>query len=117
MVYSEIQDLCNLRKITIKELCSTIGMSYQGLKTSLETNKLSSDKIVLLCKSLLITPNDFFDWKLNTSAQQIQTGCVGNAQYMDTRAVDLLQEQLSIKDKQLCEAQEQISRLINLLSR
>lgn len=117
MVYSEIQDLCNLRKITVKELCSSIGMSYQGLKTSLETNKLSSDKVLLLCKSLLITPNDFFGWSASYSAQQIQTGCVGNSQYIDTRAVDLLQEQLSIKDKQLTEAQEQISKLINILSK
>ena len=117
MVYSEIQDLCNFRKITVKEVCSNIGMTYQGFKTSLDTNKLSSDKIVLLCKVLDISPNDFLGWKSVGTAQQIQTGCVGNAQYMDTRAVELLQQQLSIKDKQLCEAQEQISRLIGLIGK
>lgn len=117
MTYCELKDLSEIKGVTLQSLADEVNMTRTGFRSSIENQTLPISKVGALCKKIGISPNDFFSWKSNTAPQQIQTGCVGNAQYMDTRAVDLLQEQLSIKDKQLCEAQEQISRLINLLSR
>ena len=117
MTYSELKDYAEVRKISLKSIADVLDMSSRGMQQSFENQTLSIKKVVALCELLRITPNDFFGWKTAGTTQQIQTGCIGNAQYMDTRAVELLQEQLSIKDKQLCEAQEQISKLITLLSK
>ena len=117
MTYSELKDCAEAKKISLKSIADMLNMSSRGMQQAFENQTLSIKKVVSLCELLQITPNDFFGWKSSVVAQQIQTGCVGNAQYMDTRALDLLQEQLSIKDKQLCEAQGQISRLIGLLGK
>ena len=117
MTYSELKDLAEIKKITMQSLADDVKMTRTGFRTSFENQSLPISKVCLLCEKLGISPNDFFGWKTAGTTQQIQTGCIGNAQYMDTRAVELLQEQLSIKDKQLCEAQEQISRLIGLLGK
>lgn len=117
MTYSELKDHAEARKISLQSIAEMLDMSSRGMQQSFENQTLPIKKVVKLCELFQISPNDFFCWKSNLQLQQIQTGCVGNAQYMDTRAVDLLQEQLKIKDKQLSEAQEQISKLINLLGK
>lgn len=117
MVYSEIYDLCSDKKISVKELCAQIGMTYQGLKTSLETNKLDADKIELLCRALEITPNKFFGWNESVKKQQIQNGGVGNTQHMDSYTVELLQGQLNIKDEQIKEKDAQIAQLLKLITK
>ena len=117
MIYSEVYDLCLTKKIPIKELCVKIGMTYQGFKTSLETNKLDADKIELLCHALEITPNRFFGWKETVKKQQIQNGGIGNTQHMDSCAVELLQSQLKIKDEQIREKDAQIAQLFRLIDK
>lgn len=117
MTYSELKDLSEIKGITLQSLAEEVDMTRSGFRSSIEKQTLPIAKVGILCNKLGISPNDFFSWKSGVVAQQIQTGCVGNAQYMDTHALDLLQEQLSIKDKQLCEAQGQISRLISLLGK
>ena len=117
MVYSEIYDLCSDKKKSVKELCAQIGMTYQGFKTSLDTNKLDADKIELLCRVLEITPNKFFGWKESVKKQQIQNGGVGNTQHMDSYAVELLQSQLNIKDEQIKEKDAQIAQLLKLIAK
>ena len=109
--YSEVYDLCERKKIKIKDLCESVGMTYQGLKTSLETGKLSSDKVALLCKLLSITPNQFFQYPEQNSYLRNhveQTGMVNmqNVQY----GLDIIKEQLSIKD-------QQISSLLTILNK
>ena len=111
MNYSTIYELCEKRKMKVKELCNYIGITYQGLKTSLNSGKLSSDKIETLCKCLNITPNQFFGWSESEqhTYNATQVGVV-NSQNVNNNNVDILQQQLSTKD-------EQISQLLALLNK
>lgn len=117
MTYCELRDLAEIKKITIQSLADDVKMTRSGFKSSFENQSLPISKVNLLCEKLGISPNEFFGWKSNMVAQQIQTGCVGNVQNMDSNALSLLKEQLQIKDKQLAEAQVQISKLINIISK
>lgn len=109
MVYSEIQDLCAVRKMTVNELASLIGMTYQGLKASLNNQKMGMDKVDALCKVLRITPNEFFGWKdvVPTTYNATQVGMLNN---QNIGGIELLQKQLEVKD-------EQIKQLLNLLNK
>lgn len=111
MVYSEVKDLCETKKITIAALADHIGMTRQGLKASLDNNKLSSDKLFMLCKYLQITPNQFFRIPENATiiGNNIQqTGAVNMQQVQN--GIDILQQQLAKKD-------EQIDKLLTLLNK
>lgn len=110
MNYSTIQDLCIERKMKIKELCSYIGMSYPGLRTSLESGKLSADKCLALCECLKITPNRFFGCPEDPRMYNTTQFGVQNNQQIGTANLDILREQLTIKD-------EQIKQLLNLLNK
>ena len=117
MVYSEIKDLCDLRRIQINDITCRIGMSYQGLKTSLDTGKLASDKVVLLCKELGITPNTFFGWEkvdpVTYIDSNVQNGNNNVQNIMTT--VDVLRDQLAAKDAQIAVKDQQIAELFALL--
>ena len=117
MVYSEIMDLCQRRKITVNDISCRIGMTYQGFRTSLDTGKMSADKIALLCKELGITPNTFFGWeKINPVTyvdSNVQNGNNNVQNIMST--VDVLRDQLAAKDAQLAAKDQQIAELFALL--
>lgn len=117
MTYSEIQDLCERRKITVSDISCRIGMSYTGFKTSLETGKMNANKVVLLCKELGITPNTFFGWeKINPVTyvdSNVQNGNNNVQNIMST--VDVLRDQLAAKDAQLAAKDQQIAELFALL--
>lgn len=117
MTYSELKDYAEAKRISLKSIADMLDMSPRGMQQSFENQTLSIKKVISLCELLQISPNEFFGWKSNMVAQQIQTGCVGNVQNMDSNALSLLKEQLQIKDKQLAEAQAQISKLINIISK
>ena len=104
MVYSEIQDLCELRRFRISDIYRHLGMTYQGLKTSLDNGKLASDKVVLLCQKLSITPNEFFGWdKLNKNTYVNSNVQNGNFNTQNNATIDVLKQQLSVKDDQIKE--------------
>ena len=60
LTYSELQDICESRKILVKDLCSAIGMTYMGLKSGLERQSLGVKYVSAICEILKITPNQFF---------------------------------------------------------
>ena len=98
MTYSELKKVCESRKMQVSDVACHIGMTYQGLKAGMQSGKLASDKVLALCKTLEISPNAFYGW------EQIMP--LGPA--TPAMAIELLREQLSIKDKQ-------ISDLLSLL--
>lgn len=111
--YSTVADLCAQRKMKVKDMCSYIGITYQGLRTSLNTNKLSSDKVDALCKCLKITPNYFYGWlDVSTHDQynSTQYGIMNNQNINNQKELEILKDQLTIKDNQ-------IDKLISLLSK
>lgn len=114
MNYSEIQRLCDEKRITIGEVAEHIGMTYQGMKSSLNNEKISADKLIMLCNYLKITPNQFFHIQEEQAPYTNihQTGAINMQQNKndDGCNTELLKEQLRIKDKQ-------IEQLLNLLKK
>lgn len=117
MNYSEVKDLCDLRRYQVSDISRHIGMTYQGLKTSLDNGKLPSDKVVLLCKELGITPNTFFGWERIDPVTYIDSNVQNgnnNVQYIMS-TVDVLRDQLAAKDAQIAVKDHQIAELFTLL--
>ena len=117
MTYSELCDILILKKILIKDVCESIGMTYPGLRDALNRDTLPIKKLISLCKVLQMSPNDFVRWKENPSQNYTvtQVGMLNN-QNAGTVGIELLQKQLEEKDRQLTAKDTQIERLLNLLN-
>lgn len=117
MNYTELKDLCEERKILIKDILKEVGMSNPGLKDALNKDTLQIKKLISLCKVLQMSPNDFVRWKEKPSQNYTvtQVGMLNN-QNAGTVGVELLQKQLEEKDRQLTAKDTQIERLLNLLN-
>lgn len=105
MNYTEIQDLCTLRKVTVSDIICRIGMTYQGFRDSLDRQSISASKLQLLCKELSISPNTFFGWEKISPVAYIDSNVQNgnnNVQHIMT-TVDVLQKQLEVKDAQIAE--------------
>lgn len=110
LTYSELQDICESRKILVKDLCSAIGMTYMGLKSGLERQSLGVKYVSAICEILKITPNQFFRLPDTTTVignNVQQTGTFNLQQIQD--GMDVLREQLAVKDRQI----EQLLTLLN----
>ena len=104
MTYTEVQDLCERRKVTILDISTRIGMSYTGFKNSMETGKMSASKVALLCKELGITPNTFFGWEKIDPVTYIDSNVQnGHHNTQNIEAVSILKQQLAVKDDQIKE--------------
>ena len=116
MTYNELQKLCTKRKIQLKDVLEATGMTYVGLKAAFNNDSLTYRKILPLCECIGITPNELFGVtpikdKTN-SYEQIglqNTQNIGT-QNIGTQGIDILQQQLKIKDAQ-------IDKLLNLLNK
>ena len=109
LTYSELQDLCSAKKITIAYLVKQINITRQGLMSALERQSLGVKYVIGICKILNITPNQFFritDHSVSVGTINSQTGVV-NVQQMQS-SIDTLSQQLTKKD-------EQIATLLELL--
>lgn len=107
MNYFELQRVCEKRKLQIKDVVEAISMSYTGLRDAMNNGTLPAKKIVLLCKTLNIQPNEFFGWGEVGGNSYEQIG-ISNTQNVGVAGFDILREQLLTKD-------EQISKLLALL--
>ena len=118
MNYTELKDLCEERKILIKDILKEVGMSNPGLKDALDKETLPVRKLALLCRVLQMSPNEFLHWK-ESAPQNYSATQVGlqNNQNVGTIGIELLQKQLEEKDRQLATKDEQIQKLLNLLSK
>ena len=98
MNYTELKDLCEQRKIFIKDIQTGIKMSQPGLRDALNKETLPIRKLVPLCRLLQITPNEFVGWNKDKPAS-ITTTQVGvmNNQNVGTVGIELLHSQLEEK--------------------
>ncbi len=110
LTYTEISDLCAVKKITVTNLAKGVGMTLHGLKAALQEKTLKSSVIFTLCSLLDITPNQFFNWENEVATfNTTQVGMLNN-QNIGAAGIEILQQQLAIKD-------EQINQLFNLLNK
>lgn len=111
MNYNEFQSLCESRKLQIKDVVNAIGMSYTGLRDSLNNQSLPLKKLTPLCKLLHISPNEFLGWANGHTYNNsnVQNGDSNNMQIIQGN-IDTLKEQLAVKD-------DQIKQLLTLLNK
>lgn len=60
MTYKELKNIAEARKIMIKDLAERLGMTPNGFKVSIETEKFPIGKVRDLCATLQITIAEFF---------------------------------------------------------
>lgn len=110
MTYSELSDICDAKRILLKNVAESSGLTYDGLRNGMIKQSLGMTKVLRICEAVGITPNQFFGWNeekatYNTS----QVGMVNN-QNIGAMGVEILQQQLATKD-------EQIKQLLQLLNK
>jgi DNA-binding Xre family transcriptional regulator len=110
LTYSEIMDICAEKKITVTKLAENVQMTLHGLKAALQKQTVSSQVVFAICKELDITPNRFFRWEDCVSNYNTTQVGVMNSQNIGSNGIELLQQQLTVKD-------EQIKHLLNLLNK
>lgn len=117
LTYSEICDICAAKKITVTKLAEKVEMTLHGLKAGLQRQTLSSQVIYSVCKELGITPNQFFRWESNGDTFNTTQVGVMNNQSIGSNGIDILQQQLTVKDEQIKQLSEQIKQLLQLLNK
>lgn len=110
MSYSELSDFCADNNIEIKSLCQKIGITTQGLAKGMKRQSLGMLIVKALCDELGISPNRFYGYE--QAGQTFNTTQVGvmNSQNIGASNIEILHQQLSVKD-------EQIKELLELLKK
>lgn len=110
MTYSELSDICDAKRILIKSVAESSGLTYDGLRNGMVKQSLGMTKVLRICETVGITPNQFFGW--NEEKATYNTNQVGmvNHQNIGVMGVEILQQQLATKD-------EQIKQLLQLLNK
>ena len=113
MTYSELSDICDAKRILLKNVAESSGLTYDGLRNGMIKQSLGMTKVLRICEAVGITPNQFFGWNeekatYNTS----QVGMVNN-QNIGAMGVEILQQQLAVKDEQI----KQLHQLLQLLNK
>ena len=109
MTYSELIDICEKKQMLIKDVAAYVGMSYDGLRNGMNEQRLGMLKVLRLCECLGITPNQFYGVETPTTINANQYG-LANSQNIGAVGIELLQQQLVVKD-------EQIKHLLELLKK
>lgn len=110
MTYSELQDLCYEKRISLTSVAESANMTLRGFRVGMINRTLQIKAIEAVCNRLNITPNQFLGWKEDSSTYQTNQLGVVNNQNIGTSGVEILQQQLAVKD-------EQIKQLLNLLNK
>lgn len=110
--------MLNDRKITVADFSEQLQMTRQGLQKSLDKGLLPYDKVLLCCRILDISPNDFFEWSDTTLgggnyASNISGGNTQNS----NEAILALREELKEKGGIIKEKDKQINRLLAIIER
>lgn len=109
MTYSELSDICDAKRILLKNVAENSGLTYDGLRNGMNKQSLGMTKVLKICECVGITPNQFFGVDSNQTINATQLG-ISNTQNIGAVSVELLQQQLSVKD-------EQINHLLELLKK
>lgn len=116
MKYNKLKIILAERQIQITDFSEQLKMTRQGLQRSLDSDKLPYDKVVVCCKLLGLTPNEFFGWETSSSVGGNYASNVsgGNTQNSDT-AILALRDELKEKGSIIKEKDKQINRLLGII--
>ena len=107
MNYNTLSQIAKSKKILLKDIAETLGMTPNGFKVSIETEKFPIGKVKELCLMLEITVAEFF----GEASSQVNHGNItgqmvvghGNMTMGDTSEVLFLRQQIKEKDRQIAE--------------
>ena len=106
--YLRIKDAAMAQSVTIRQLAQLTGMTETGFKISIDNGNFAIKNVILICEKLNISPNEFFGCSSESSIAISQSGTLNN-QTNNLSLIFALEKQLEVKD-------EQINKLLNLLS-
>ena len=110
MTYSELTDLCYVRRISLTSVAESAGMTLRGFRDGVNKRTLGIKALEAICKTLDISPNEFLGWEEKCSTFNTTQVGVMNSQNIGSNGIQILQQQLSVKD-------DQIKQLLNLLNK
>ena len=109
MNYNEIAFLAKEKKITLANLAEQLGITRQGLQTTIERGSFPINKVVPLCQILGISPNELLGWEA-APVGNYAAHIGGSNTQNSTEAITALSAQLKEKDRQ-------IDRLLKIVER
>ena len=109
MNYNEIAFLAKEKKITLANLAEQLGITRQGLQTTIERGSFPINKVVPICQILGISPNELLGWEAAPGGNYAAHIGGSNTQN-STEAITALSSQLKEKDRQ-------IDRLLKIVER
>lgn len=109
MTYNELSDICDQKRILLKDVAKKSGISYDGLRNGMNKKSLGMMKVLKICECIGITPNQFFGIEPSSTINATQFG-ISNSQQIGSTGIGVLEQQLRKKD-------EQIDLLIQLLNK
>lgn len=111
MNYNELYYLAKNKGMTMASLAAQIGMTATGMKPSIENGSFPINKVVQLCKTLEITPNDLFDWDdPSVNAGVFASNISGVNTQNSNEVIHALEKVIKEKDKQ-------ITRLLSIIEK
>lgn len=110
MTYSELSDLCYKKKISLTSVAESADMTLRGFREGMNKQTLGIKVLESICRKVGITPNEFLGWKEDSATYQANQVGVVNNQQIGAAGIEILQQQLAIKD-------EQIKQLFELLKK
>ena len=110
MSYSELSDICDAKRILLKNVAENSGLTYDGLRNGMNKQSLGMTKVLRICEYVGISPNQFFGYEsIGQTFNTTQVGVMNN-QSIGAAGIEILQQQLQAKD-------EQIKQLLQLLNK
>ncbi len=109
MNYNELTFLAKEKKITLTELAGQIGLTRQGLQTTIERGTFPINKVLPLCQILGISPNELIGWS-SPMGGNYASNIEGSNTQNSNEVISSLSAQLKEKDKQ-------IDRLLKILEK
>lgn len=101
MTYNDLSDICDAKRILLKNVAQSSGLTYDGLRNGMIKQSLGMTKVLRICEAVGITPNQFFGWNEEKSTYNTnQVGMVNN-QNIGAAGIEILQQQLQTKDEQI----------------
>lgn len=110
MTYNELQDLCYEKRISLTSVAECADMTLRGFRLGMKNRTLAMSAVDAVCKYLCLTPNDFFGY--NNDGVTYNTSMVGENHHnnIGVTGIDILQQQLTIKDNQIKELMELLKK-------
>lgn len=109
MNYNELKITAESKRIMMKEVAESIGMTPTGFKRSFDDGTMSYVKVSELCRLLGITPNEFFGWPVGEGGV-VASNIGGDNQQNAGLVIEVLAGQLREKDKQIAQLLKALGR-------